>query len=251
MTKQKPAKIKRLFVDIETSPNVALIWESGYDIQVNYDAIIRERTIICIGYKWAGDKNVNILKWNHNQNDYDMLEAFIPILDKADEIVAHNGIDFDLKWIRTRCLKHNISMMPNYTVLDTIKLARSRFKFNSNALDYLSRYLDIGKKIETKYEMWKKILLENDQVELKKMISYCKHDVNLLEEVWNRLNPYVLASTNIAKFANHCPECGSSNVGINKRRITAAGYKKITFRCSDCGKYHTMAESKFMKGKQI
>lgn len=244
-------KIKRLFFDIETSPNIGLFWEPGYNISITHENIVKERAIICIGYKWAGDKKVKVLTWDSNQNDAKMLKEFIPIMNEADELVAHNGTDFDIKWIRTRALKHGIPVMPNYTIQDTIKLSRSRFKFNSNALDYISQFLSVGKKIGTAYDMWKKVLLNNDRKELKKMVAYCKHDVLLLERVWNKLHTYVAPISNFATHNNHCPECNSSNIKVNKKRITAAGAKKITFQCNDCGKYHTIAESKFVKGKPI
>ena len=244
-------KIKRLFFDIETAPNVGLFWESGYQVNVPYENVIKERAIICIAWKWAGEKTVHSLNWNEKQDDKEMLVNFIDVLNKADEIVAHNGNSFDIKWVRTRCLYHGIPVIPNYITIDTCKIAQSRFRFNSSSLDYLSQFLGLGKKIETKFDLWKKVLLDNDRKSLAYMVKYCKNDVALLEKVWDKLNTYVEPTSNFADYSHHCPECNSKNVIVNKRRVTAVGYKKITFRCSDCGKYHTMAESKFMKGKQI
>ncbi len=250
MTKPKN-KSKRLFFDVETAPNIGVFWESGYQINVPYENIVKERAIICICWKWSDEKKVHFSNWDASQDDKAMLQEFIGILNSADEIVAHNGNSFDIKWVRTRCLKHGIPVIPNYITIDTCKIAQKRFRFNSSSLDYLSQFLGLGKKIETKFDLWKKVLLNNDRKALKQMVDYCKHDVELLEKVWEKLNNYVEPTSNFATHNHHCPECNSEHVVINKRRVTAAGYKKITFRCSDCGKYHTMAESKFMKGKQI
>jgi DNA polymerase elongation subunit (family B)/predicted RNA-binding Zn-ribbon protein involved in translation (DUF1610 family) len=244
-------KIKRLFFDIETSPNIGLFWEPGYNISLNHENIVQERAIICICFKWAGEKKVHYLQWDKNQCDKEMLKNFIKIMDMADEVVAHNGNRFDIKWLRTRCLFHEIDMMPNYTSIDTCSLAKRRFKFNSNALDYIGRFLGVGKKNETTFGLWKKVLLENDKKSLKQMIDYCKQDVRLLEQVWDRMNNYVMPTTNIASNIHHCPECGSANVHIKKRRVTAGGYRKIQFQCQDCGKYNTVAESRYYKGKAI
>ena len=125
-------KIKRLFFDIETSPNIGLFWTAGYKQNISHDNIIKERAIICICYKWADDEKIYSLTWDANQDDKKMLEQFVQIANEADELVGHNGDKYDLAWIKTRCLYHNIPMFPNYVTIDTLKQARSKFKFNSN-----------------------------------------------------------------------------------------------------------------------
>ena len=127
-------KIKRLFFDIETSPNIGLFWTAGYKQNISHDNIIKERAIICIAYKWAGEKKIHALTWDKNQDDKAMLAQFIKIANEADELIGHNGDRFDLPWIRTRCIYHNIPVFPNYVTIDTLKSARSKFKFNSNAI---------------------------------------------------------------------------------------------------------------------
>ncbi len=122
-------KRRRLFFDIETSPNIGLFWEAGYKKNIDYSNIIKERAIICICYKWEDEKEVGWLTWDAKQCDKKMLERFVKIANTADELVGHNGDKFDLAWIRTRCLYHGIEMFPNYTTIDTLKVARSKFKW--------------------------------------------------------------------------------------------------------------------------
>ncbi len=93
--------IKRLFFDIETSPNIGMFWSAGYKKDISPESIIKERAIICIAYKWAGDEKTHVLSWDENQDDKVMLEKFILIANSADELVGHNGDRFDLPWIRT------------------------------------------------------------------------------------------------------------------------------------------------------
>ena len=68
------SQIKRLFFDIETSPNIGLFWEAGYRKTISPDNIIKERAIICICYKWEHEEEVHSLTWDKNQNDKKMLE---------------------------------------------------------------------------------------------------------------------------------------------------------------------------------
>ncbi len=235
-------KRKRLYFDIETSPNIGLFWSSGYKQNIDYHNIIKERAIICICYKWEDEKEVYGLKWDKNQNDKKLLEDFIKIANQADELVGHNGDKFDLPWVRTRCLFHRIDLFPRYTTIDTLKISRSKFRFNSNRLDYIASYLGIGKKIKTEFNLWKDIVLNKCEKSMNKMIDYCKQDVKLLEQVHKELRVHDTPRTHYGVIFGQdrgtCPECGSDDLVINKRKTTATGLRKIQFQCKTCNKYH-------------
>lgn len=248
----KTPRVRRLFFDIETSPNIGLFWQSGYKLTITPESIIKERAIICIGYKWAGEKSVHSVTWDHNQDDKAMLEQFVPLMDEADELVTQNGDRFDIPWIRTRCMKHGIPMAPSYTSIDTKKEADRKMYLNSTRLSYMGTFLGLGDKLPTGgLDLWKRVLLNNDEAALRKMVRYCKRDVELLEQIWNKMNPYVEPKTHGGASVATCPECGSAKVIVNKRRRTASGYSKVCYQCNECGKYHTVAESRFEKNKLL
>lgn len=233
---------RRLFFDIETSPNIGLFWQAGYKQRIDPDNIIQERAIICIAYKWEGEETTYCLAWDKKKCDKSMLNEFIKVANHADELVGHNGDKFDLTWIRTRCLVHGIEMFPRYTTIDTLKIARQQFRFNSNKLNYIATYLGIGEKIKTEFGLWKDVLLKNDREALAKMIEYCKKDVVLLEEVFKRLHSHTPHKTHYGVIFNQdrgsCPECGSDDLIRKRVRVTAAGTRYIQYRCKTCGTYH-------------
>jgi uncharacterized protein YprB with RNaseH-like and TPR domain len=244
-------KIKRLFFDIETSPNIGLFWSAGYKKNISHDDIIKERAIICIAYKWADEDKTHCLTWDKNQDDKTLLEKFIKIANEADELIGHNGDRFDLPWIRTRCLFHRIPVFPNYITLDTLKSARSKFYFNSNKLDYIAKFLGLGQKISTSYSLWKNIVLNKDDKALKEMVEYCKMDVILLEKVYNELSTYIPHKTHhgmmLGNEKSSCPGCGSNDMAYSKKRLTASGTSRIQLQCKDCGKYHTISEKTYQQ----
>jgi predicted PolB exonuclease-like 3'-5' exonuclease len=241
-------KRKRLFFDLESSPNIGFFWKSGFKLNIGTENIIKERAIICICYKWEGEKQVHSLNWDSKQCDKAMLQKFIKVANQAAELVAHNGDRYDLTWIRTRCLYHGIDMFPNYTTIDTLKISRSKFNFNSNKLDYIAKFLGVGQKIKTEFSMWRDIVLDNDKVAMSKMIKYCKMDVIVLERVFKALNAHILPKTNYAMIGSNergnCPECGSKQIIVRAHRYTAIGGKRIQYQCRDCHKYHNKIESK-------
>lgn len=234
---------RRLFFDIETSPNIGTFWQAGYKKMISPEDIIKERAIICICYKWEDDKEVGWLSWDRKQNDKKLLEQFIKVANQADEMVGHNGDKFDLAWIRTRCLFHRIEMFPTYRTIDTLKVSRSKFKFNSNKLNYISDYLGFGQKIKTEFGLWKDILLKNDKPAMEKMVKYCQKDVVLLEKVYKALSGHIEPKTHygviFGEDRGSCPECGSDQLQRKVSRTTATGIKKIQYQCQTCNKYHT------------
>lgn len=235
-------KRKRLYFDLESSPNIGFFWEAGYKKNIDSSNIIKERAIICICYKWEDSKDVHSLQWDHKQNDKRMIEAFIKVANEADELVGHNGDRFDLAWIRTRCLFHGLSMFQKYTTIDTLKIARSKFKFNSNKLNYIADFLGFGEKIKTDFSLWRNIVLNKDPKAMADMIKYCKKDVILLEKVHKELAKHMDAKTHYGVIfgadRGTCPECGSDDLAINKRKVLASGLKKIQYQCKTCYKYH-------------
>lgn len=232
-------RVKRLFWDIETSPNVVLAWRAGFKLDIGHDSIIEERKIITIAYKWAGDKRVHVLTWDKSRDDYKMLKEFMSVANEADELIAHFGDAFDLPWFRTRILMQGLDPLPKYKTVDTKAWASKYFYFNSNKLDYLAKIFFNRGKIKTDYQMWKDITLLNCQKALKKMADYNAEDVVLLEKVYDKLAPYCSPKSHAGVFAGlekwSCPRCASESVKKSKTRVTAAiSAHHLVLNCS-CG----------------
>lgn len=248
-------KFKRLFFDIETSPNIVTSWRVGYNLNIGPEAIIKERAIICVCWKWEGESKQYSLEWNKGC-DKELLTKFVDVLEQADEICGHNSDKFDIKWLRARCYINNVKMFPTYKSIDTLKLSRSGFYFNSNKLDYLGKISGFGGKKDTGgMETWNKIIFDNCPKAMKKMVSYCHGDITLLEKVFKKLNSYTLAKVHVGvvmgKDRCSCTNCASSNTVVNLTRTMASGLKQKVLKCKDCGKIHSIPESVYNKIKGI
>lgn len=234
---------KRLYWDIETSPNIGMFWAAGWKLNIDYSNIIKERAIICICYKWEGQRKVHSLQWDSKQCDKKMLLEFVRVAKEADELVGHNGDKFDLAWLRTRCLFHRIDMFPSYQTIDTLKISRSKFRFNSNRLNYIADFLGVGNKHHTTFNLWKDVILHSSDKAMRQMVAYCKQDVKLLEMVYKELSNHVESKIHHGvlegSHKDGCPECGSLDLIKARIRATLTGRLKRTFRCVQCGKYHT------------
>jgi len=233
---------------LETSPNVVLSWRVGYDLRIDPDNIIKERAIICAGYKWETDRAASCITWDKNQDDKKMIAGVIDIAKDADEIVMHNGDKFDWPWVMARAAFHGLRVPPVKTV-DTLQWARRKFHFNSNKLDYIAKYLGIGGKIKTEFGLWKEICLNRCPKALRQMVEYCKRDVELLERVHKRLAEFVPAKTHVGVLMGRdkwtCPKDGSMRVQLNKSRITSTGTRVFQMQCLECGSYFAISEKAY------
>lgn len=248
------SKPKILFYDIEVSYGLARVWRPGWKVRVNYDDFEVHPKIICISYKWNDSDEVHTLQWDNDQDDKSLLEQFIPVLNEASFIVGHNGDRFDLPWIKTRALYHNLKMYPKYTSVDTLKIAKYDFRFPSNRLDDLGDYLGLGRKIKTDRELWVKTV-NGDKKALENMITYCEQDVFLLEKVYNKLSEMILPTVHTGvdngKTKQTSPYTGSTNIELVKTTTTKAGTKKRLMLDKDTGKYFHMSNTNYKKYLEI
>ena len=247
----KNVPIRRLFFDIETSYyelRVKTFSLRNYQRYYNHNDIEKDSKVICISYKWQYEDEVHTLDWRMGEKK--MLKAFIKILGGSDEAIGHNGDNFDLKYLRMRCIANGVLMFPTYRTLDTLKKARSGFRFASNKLDYLGKFFGVGGKEDNPgFEMWEDVVDGNVEM-LEKMISYCERDVILLEDVYFILSPFITHNNNFSVLTGgkkfFCPECASEDVIMHKTYSTPMGIIRRNMKCSSCKKQYKISNKDYL-----
>ena len=248
LSMEKP--IKRLFFDIETSMFRVDVFRIGTKVFIQYDDVVELAKIICISWKFEGDNEVKNLSWDENQCDKSMIEKFVKVMNEADEIIGHNGDNFDVKWLRTRAIYHRIPMMPKYRTLDTLKKARSNFYFPNNKLDTIAQYLGVGAKVKHEgKKMWKKVQ-SGDKQALKDMIKYCDGDIVVLEDVYFAMQNYIKPNTHAGVVNGNlkysCPNCGNEhNLTLLKNDVTEKGTISRVMECDSCGQNYNISNSSY------
>ncbi len=244
-----------LLYDIETSPNIGWFWRAGWKQTISPEQIIKERAIICISYKWLGEKEVYNLSWDSKQSDKFLIDQFIPVMNEADLLVAHNGDNFDLKWIKTRALIHGLKMHIDYRQFDTFKVSKKKFVFNSNSLDYISKVLGFKGKIRTSIQLWKDIFIHKSAKALEDMITYCDEDVRQLEKVYEILMGWEVPQFHLGvlqgKTKQTSPITGSKNIELVKTVSTNRGTIKRIMVDLDTNREFEMSNTNFLKYIEI
>lgn len=231
---------KILLFDIETAPSLGYVWGKWEQNVIEFE---RDWYILSFACKWLNGKKTAVCSlpdfkgYKKNPEDDKLLVAVLwKLFNEADIIIGHNGDAFDIKKANARFLTHGLLPPSPYKTVDTLKLARKYFKFDSNKLDDLAKSLNIGRKENVGgFATWKGCMT-GDKKSWKKMTSYNKMDVELLEKVYNKLKPWSNNHPNVALLngkTNSCPICGSDKVQRRGYSITKTN-KFQRIQCQSC-----------------
>jgi DNA polymerase elongation subunit (family B) len=218
-----------LLWDIETSHNIVAAFQLRNRDSLPASAILQERYIICAAWKRLGETRTHSVL-SYIPDDKAICTRLYKELCQTDVLVAHNGDSFDLRYLETRLLFHGFPPLPPITSVDTLKIARKRFRFNSNRLDYLGSYLGVGRKRQIEQGLWL-LALKGNQKAIRELAEYNKQDVTLLEAVFEKLRPYIPARLFTSGVCGHCGSRRTQHRG----RIWTRQRSYQRLQCLQCG----------------
>lgn len=206
---------KILVLDIETAPMMAYVWKRWKE-NVGQEQLIREGYVLCVCWKWLGQANTgSVAIADMGENDAEVVKAAWRLLDEADIVVAHNAKGFDLPTLNARFLALGLPPPRPYRVVDTLEVARKKFRWSSASLDSISYQLLGARKSHTSFALWKGCMA-GEPAAWRSMVSYCKRDVNLLARVYLKMRPWIDGHPNVNLFDPirnpACPRCGSLKI---------------------------------------
>lgn len=187
---------KVLYFDIERS----LMKFYGYEREVrggwiSKEMICEEAFIICWSACWVGQDRIVSACVTQDEalqkNDKRVLEKLWSLLDAADFVTGHNVDGFDWKKVNNRFLIHGLGMPIAGKSIDTLKLARKHFPFDSNALDYISVKLGGKPKKDIDRDDWIRIVETGDEATLRKANRYCRGDVREGVGIFNKFIAHI------------------------------------------------------------
>lgn len=238
---------KIVLFDLETLPDPEAVYDRLPSIGAWPGRTFKAElhTILCFGYKIYGQEEAHSINaWDVGFNSADdsvVVQMAYDILHDADEIVTHNGKSFDLKVINTRLMYYGMPPLdPKIKHVDTKIVLKSKLSLYSNSLAEAAKFFGIEDKMHwgNKWATWKRFAFGRDtQQDRRIMDEYCKQDVEVLEQLYEKVRPFHgTGSVNKQQwYGDHaCPSCGSENVHCNgTRRNTKTVYQR--FLCNNCG----------------
>lgn len=246
-------KTKILIFDIETCPLLSYTWglweQNVIDVKNNW-------YMLSFSAKWLGEKKITtkgLIDYKSfkkdMENDKELVEDLWKLMDEADVVIAHNGKAFDVKKSNARFIAHGLTPPSGYKIIDTMLVARRYFKFDSNSLKNLAKYLKVGQKMETGgFQLWKDCMI-GEKKAWKKMLRYNKQDVIVLEDVYLKLRPWMTTDhPNINVLSGRleaCPICGSNHLQKRGFSITRIS-RKQRYQCQSCAGWCTGKATKVL-----
>lgn len=241
------SKQKMLFVDIETEPNLAYVWDI-WQQNVGITQIVDACQMMCFAAKWYGEDEV--MYFHGREDRLQMVEEAWRLLDQADVVVHFYGSKFDIPHLSREFLQNGFPPPSPFKQIDLKQVVAKKFKFTSNKLQFVSTSLGLpGKEEHEGFPLWDKCMKGDDDA-WTRMESYNRQDVVLLEEVYEILLPWIPNHPHRWLYDDHsgCPNCGGSTF-----HESGFAYTKLSkfrqFRCSDCGSY--FRDAKRLSGVSI
>jgi hypothetical protein len=225
--------MKILLLDLETSPNLAYVW-GLWNQNVSINQMVSSTEVICFGARWYGQRKVHFSSVQHD-GKAKMLKAIHELLDEADAVVGWNSAGFDVKHLYREFIENDMLPPSPHKEIDLMRVAKQRFRFPSNKLDYVAQKLGMGAKVKhSGFDLWIKCM-SGDEKAWREMKKYQIQDVNLLVDLYEKLLPWLKIPSVAAHdlIENGCTNCGSTNIHSRGLNATDSGtYRR--FQCMDC-----------------
>ena len=213
-------KPKALFYDIETLPNISAHFGS-WNENLPYKQRIQESCLLSHSWCWGdGEIHGSVLTPTEaiNHDDERLVLELWSLLDNADIVIGHNISRYDNKKANAYFIKYGLPPVSPFKSIDTLSIAKRKFKFEFNSLAYLAKYLGVTDKIENDgMPLWIDCHLGKQEA-LNTMLRYNIGDVKTQREVYNILKSYDNNGVNMSLYGSteclKCVSCGSHNVSM-------------------------------------
>jgi hypothetical protein len=199
--------------------------------------------ILVFGYRWLDDFKSHSIETPSRIfkkdpiGDHHILEQIAEVMNQADQIVTWYGSGHDYPFLISRLTQAGIKLDPNIRHIDLMKVASKHLRLSSNSLNNVAKFLGTEIKDVSHHEWWPQCWSGNIEA-LKKMAKYCRQDVDVLYQVWEKMIDLApLHAKHLYKpleMGAECPKCELGKLVGNGHRVTLTRtYKRL--RCDGCG----------------
>lgn len=235
--------MKTLLLDIETAPHLAYVW-SCWRQNISMDKIVDNGHVLCFTAKWFGEREVEFARTEGTTRSMTrMLKRAHDLIDEADAVVHYNGKSFDIPTLNREFLIREMAPPAPYKQIDLLEVVRDRFNFPINKMDYVCQRLGIpGKVKHAGFKMWIDCM-DQDRKAWETMEAYNRHDVVMLERLYERVRPWIRNHPNVAAFDGRpsaCPSCGAEGTLQARGVAVTRDAKYPRFQCAGehgCGSW--------------
>lgn len=180
---------KVLTVDIETSPAVVMAW-GLWDQNIATSQIVEPSRVLCFAAKWYHEKRVLFgSEFHHGREQF--LEQAWNLFNDADAVITYNGIKFDIPHLQREWMLLGWGPPSPWVDIDLLRTFRSRAKFMSNKLGFITESLGLETKLDTGGQsLWNRVLA-GERKAWDEFKAYNKQDVVITELLFRQVKNWV------------------------------------------------------------
>ena len=242
-------------LDIERLPGQHSTWHRGQTItgpfwdlneikawtgkRIHADDVSEWPRTICAAWKWY-DQPDTVFAAEWEVGGYDgFMRAVWEVFDQADLIIGHNADRFDARHLMGGWAEMGLPAPSPYKVVDTLKIARGTFAYESNTLDALNKRLGIDAKTDKYDARIARAAVNGDKEAQETLSAYNRGDIVASEALFDRLRPYAKGIPHLGMWTDDalaCPSCGHTMTATGKTvHANVQRYEHLT--CPNCGSH--------------
>ena len=245
--------VNAVTLDVERIPGRHSTWHRGQTItgpfwdlneikawtgkRIHADDVKEWPRTICAAWKWYDQENVEFAaEWQVGGYD-GFMRAVWEVFDRADLIIGHNADRFDAKHLMGGWAEMGLPAPSPYKVIDTLKIARGTFAYESNTPDALNKRLGIDAKTDKYDSRVAKAAVAGDKEAQDRIRFYNMGDIAASEALFDRLRPYARNIPHLGMWTDDemaCPSCGSTMTATGKT-VHANVQRYEHLHCPNCG----------------
>lgn len=212
-------------------------WKHTTGRRIHADDVIEWPRTICVAWRWYGEEEVHFAaEWEVGGYD-GFMRRFWDVADEMTIAVGHNAASFDMPLAMSGWAEMGLPAPSPYKVIDTLKIARSSLKMESNTLDSLAKRLGVDAKTDRYDVAMARAAVAGDKDAQATLESYNRGDIVASEALFDRLRPYAKGLPHMGMWADSelaCPNCGHDMTPTGKTaHANVQAYNAM--QCPSCG----------------
>lgn len=246
---------RALTLDIERIPGFARVQHRGLTVEGSFwdlnsfkhtigrrihpDDVIEWPRSICAAARFYGEKEIMFAaEWEQGGHEAFMRKTW-EWYNEAHYVIGHNLQSFDSRHLKAGWAEYGWHSPTPWKTVDTLKVARAEFAFESNTLDALCKRLGVVAKSDKYDANIAHAAINGDVKAQNKLRKYNEGDIRATEAVYDRLRPWIKNHPHLSMLNGEewgCPNCGETNISNHPTGDAYANVQKYrAYQCPKCG----------------
>lgn len=253
--KQALEHVDALILDIERIPGYARVQHRGLTVEGSFwdlnsfkhtigrrihpDDVIEWPRSICAAARFYGEKEIMFAaEWEKGGHEEFMRKTW-EWYDQAHYVIGHNLQSFDSRHLKAGWAEYGWASPSPWKTVDTLKVARAEFAFESNTLAALCDRLGVPSKTDKYDANVAHAAVAGDVKAQKRLQKYNEGDIKATQAAYDRLRPWIKNHPHLGQFTGEawsCPNCGFADLSHHPNGTAYTMVQAYrAYACPKCG----------------